>query len=77
MENQINFDSTNPALLRQLMKEHGDSPAPFVGTNDDGERITISIGTNIILLTTYQKNGWIRKNYFDANGNPAGETFEK
>ena len=77
MKDQIEFDSTKPALLRQLMKEHGDSKFPFFGTNSEGETIKISIAPDSIVLETYQNNGWIRKNYFDELGYPAGETFDR
>ena len=77
MKDEIYFDSTSPALLRKLMKEHGDSEFPFYGTNSEGETIKLSVGYDSIVLETYQKNGWIRKNYFDELGYPNGETFER
>ena len=77
MNDQIHFDSTDTALLRQLMKEHGDSQFPFFGTNEDGETIEISIIHDGIVLRTFQRNGWIRKNYFDKDGYLEGETFER
>ena len=39
MNDQIHFDSTDTALLRRLMKEHGDSQFPFFGTNEDGLKV--------------------------------------
>ena len=77
MKNEIHFDSTDPALLRQLMKEHGDSEFPYFGKNEDGETIMISINPDSIVLETFQNNGWTRKNFFDKDGYLEGETFEK
>lgn len=77
MEVQIKFDSTNPEQLKKLMKEHGNSATMLLGTNSEGENVSISIFPDRIVLVTYQSNGWIRKNYFDENGYPNGETFER
>ena len=76
MGNSIYFDSNNPKLLRSLMKEHGNSIFPFYGKNEDGEDIEIHIAESSIIHKTYQKNGWLRANYFDENGLPDGEIFE-
>ena len=73
---KIFFDSSKPSLLRSLMKEHGNSQFPFFGENEDGERTEIHIAENSIIYKTYQKNGWIRVNYFDENGIEDGETFD-
>ena len=58
------------------MKGHGNSQFPFFGENEDGERIEIHIAEDSIIYKTYQKNGWIRVNYFDENGIEDGETFD-
>lgn len=74
--NKIFFDSTDPALLRSLMNEYGDSKYPFDGENENGEKTEIHIGKEEIIYKTMQKNGWVRVNYFDENGYEAGETFD-
>ncbi|MBP1581121.1 MAG: hypothetical protein J6A26_01825 [Oscillospiraceae bacterium] len=74
--NEVFFDSNNPKLLRNLMKEHGDSTFPFYGKNDEGEDIEIHICKTNIIFKTYQANGWVRANHFDEDGLPAGEMFE-
>ena len=74
--NKIFFDSTDPALLRSLMKEYGDSKYPFDGENACGEKTEIHIAKDSIIYKTMQKNGWVRVNYFDENGIEAGETFD-
>lgn len=77
MENkQISFDGNNPALIRELMKKYGDSKFPFYGTNTEGEEIEIHIGKTNMIYKTYQKNGFVRVNYYDENGLPDGETFD-
>lgn len=73
---EIQFDSNNPQLLRTLMKEYGSSRFPFYGKNDEGEDIEIHISKDSIIYKTYQNNRWLRVNHFDSEGYPAGETFE-
>lgn len=73
---KIFFDSTDPALLRSLMAEYGDSKYPFYGESACGEKTEIHIGKEGIIYKTMQKNGWIRVNYFDENGYEAGEAFD-
>ena len=75
--NFIHFDGNNPDLLKSLMKSYGKSESAFIGTNENGETVSISIYPDKIILETYQNNGWSRKNYYDENGYPNGETYEK
>ena len=65
----------DPDCKVRLMRNYGHC-APFEGTNAEGERVILSIAPESILLETHQKNGWIRKNYYDENGFPAGEMFD-
>jgi hypothetical protein len=74
--NEVFFDGNDPKLLRNLMEQHGTSEFPFYGKNEDGEDIEIHICKTSIILKTNQHNGWLRVNYFDESGLPAGETFE-
>ena len=74
---QFYFDSNNPGLLRELIKEHGSSNTMFFGANSEGEKMTISIDTEQGIITnTYQNNGWVRVNYYTVDGFPDGETFD-
>lgn len=75
-DNSVFFDGNDPKLLRNLMKQHGDTQFPFFGTNEDGEDIEIHISKTNIIYKTYQRNGWLRVNHYDENGLPDGETFE-
>lgn len=72
-EDVANF--ADPDCKVRLMRKYGYC-APFEGTNAEGERVILSIAPESILLETHQKNGWIRRNYYDENGFPAGEMFD-
>lgn len=71
----IYFDSNNPALIRSLMEEYGDSKFPFFGENDNGESIEIHICPTSVIHVTYQNNGWIRKDCFDEHGYYEAEMY--
>lgn len=75
-DNQLQFDSSDPKLLVSLMKKRGSLKYPLLGKNDREEDIEIHISEDSIVYKTYQRNGWLRVNYFDENGYPAGETFD-
>jgi hypothetical protein len=76
MENTFRFDSTDPQLLRELIREYSGSKSMFSGTNTEGERMTISIAETGIVTNTFQSNGWVRVNYYGTDGLPEGETFD-
>lgn len=61
---------------RKLMDLYGDSKTSFRGSNSDGEAVDLSISRNGIQLTTYQDNGWLRVDVYDARGNKESERFE-
>lgn len=48
----------------------------FAGTNADGETVHLAISPTSIRQVTFQENGWTRVNWYDADGLPAGETFD-
>lgn len=61
---------------KELIEKYGNSKFPFTGVNEDGEMVNISIDTESgIVLETYQKNGWVRVNYYDKDGFAEGESF--
>lgn len=74
--NEIFFDGLDAELIRSLMEEYGDSKFPFYGTNEDGEEVEIHIAKTSVVHKTFQKNGWVRVNYYDEYGYPEGEMFE-
>lgn len=62
---EINFDPYDYEGINKLIEEYGKSPdAMFYGTNLDGEDVLISICENEIVVVTYQKNHWVRKNIY-------------
>lgn len=48
----------------------------YSGENTDGEAVLVTICSTALKITTSQNNGWIRINWYDASGLPAGETFD-
>ena len=62
--------------LIECMKEYGDTETPFFGKNEDGETVCVHVAQDGIIVDTYQSNGWLRKNYYNAEGNQDGETFD-
>lgn len=63
-------------IRRQLMKEYGNSFADFIGENEDGEMVMMAIYTDKIIVTTYQNNHWVRKDYYDSDGNYEAEMYD-
>ena len=63
-------------VRRQLMREYGDSTADFIGKNEDGELVTMAIYTDKIIVTTYQNNHWVRKDYYDNDGFYEAEMYD-
>ena len=55
-------------VRRQLMEEYGDSVTDFIGTNEDDELVSMAIYHDKIIVTTYQNNHWVRKDYYDEDG---------
>ena len=53
-------------------------PGVYTTTNEKKENaIIVCLNDNHILVTTAQKNGWIRMNEYDENGNMIGEIYER
>ena len=61
---------------RLLMERYGGSRFPYSGVNEDGEQVLVSISTDSIVINTFQSNGWVRVNCYDAEGQQDGETFD-
>ena len=74
--NNIHIDFSDPASLRAAMDKYHTTATMLPGVNTNGEHTTVSIFADRIVLVTYQNNGWVRKNFFDENGYPAGEMFD-
>lgn len=69
-----NFDDIE--VRRKMMELYGDSKTMYSGVNEDGEDVLVSIAKDSIVVVTNQKNGWVRKNFYDAEGYAEGETFD-
>lgn len=61
---------------KKLIELYADSDTMFSGVNADGEAVHISIAESGIVLKTEQENGWVRVNYYNAEGEADGETFD-
>ena len=61
---------------KQIIAEYADSDTMFVGENEDGERVYLSVSDTGMVLRTEQENGWVRVNYYDAEGDATGESFD-
>ena len=61
---------------KQILQEFADSDAMFVGENEDCERVYLSVSDTGMVLRTEQENGWVRVNYYDAEGDATGESFD-
>lgn len=75
--NELSSRFSDIEVRRQIIQKYGDSPNMFVGENADGEKVALFISRkNGIVLNTYQDNGWLRVDYYDAEGYFEGETFD-
>lgn len=63
-------------VRQTLMREFGESETAYSGVNADGEDVLLSIFSDHITVSTNQHNGWVRVNYYDADGYAEGETFK-
>ncbi len=51
-----------------IMDQYGDAEGIFTGHNDSGEGITVTVSQDDLMVTTCQKNGWVRKNIYYRDG---------
>ena len=73
--NMVEIDFNNDTQLRELMEEYGDSTQMFFGKTEDGEDQQISINSDCIVVDTFQRNHWVRRNIYWDDGT-VEETFE-
>ena len=74
--NELTKDFADIEARRKIIEKYADSEQAFFGKNEDGEDVELHVAESGIILKTYQTNGWLRVNYYDANGYAEGETFE-
>lgn len=65
---QIYVDPTDQKSLVDLMDQYGDSTTMYPGTNEEGEDVYISIFPDKVVTSTFQHNGWTRKNIYYRDG---------
>lgn len=73
MEIKIDFSDLNS--IREAIDKYHTTETMLIGENDDGETVTISIFGDKVVLVTYQKNRWIRRNIYYYDGS-SEELFE-
>ena len=61
---------------KRLVELYADSQTMFTGIDADGKTVYLSITHNGMTLRTQQENGWVRVNYYDADGCATGESFD-
>lgn len=71
----FNVDTTDHKALVKLMDDMGGNPNLYVGKNEEGEQVQISIEREKITIETHQVNGWIRQNIYYRDGT-SDETFD-
>lgn len=73
--NELMKDIT-PENLKAAMREFGEVNDSFSGTNENGEDVIVGISNDSICITTNQTNGWVRKNFYNADGYLEGEMYD-
>lgn len=74
--NELAAHFDHSEVRKTLMKEFGESETAYSGVNADGEDVLLSIFSDHIVVSTNQRNGWVRVNYYDADGYAEGETYK-
>ena len=67
-EMQFTIDPTDFGGLVSIMDQYGGTDGIFVGHNEEGEDTLMSVSNGDITVTTFQKNGWIRKDVYFRDG---------
>lgn len=73
--NELMKDIT-PENLKAAMREFGDVNDSFFGKNESGEDVIVGISNDSVVITTHQANGWVRNNYYNADGFFEGESYD-
>lgn len=74
--NELSKNFAEIETRKEIIEKYADSEQTFFGTNEDGENVELNVSKDGMILKTYQNNGWLRVNYYDAEGYSDGETFE-
>ena len=65
---EISFDPNDRKGMISLMQKADEFDQPWVGENNEGERVLISVNHDNITTQTFQNNGWLRENVYWDNG---------
>lgn len=60
---------------KSLINEFGNEIGAYTGKNEDGEECLVLISRNGMQITTFQNNGWTRKDTYDIDGYKTEEEF--
>ena len=74
--NKLSERFDTQAGRKKLIDRCANSQAMFCGINDEGETVYLSISEQGMVLKTEQGNGWVRVNYYDAEGAATGESYD-
>lgn len=74
--NELSQNFGDIKVRRKLMDLYGDNQGTYGGVNENGEDVLVAIDHNGIEVSTFQENGWLRKNFYDEDGFDAGESYE-
>lgn len=72
----LEVDFSDYAQRNEVMQKYSGYTYPFSGENSEGEKVLISVTTESIVVTTFQHNGWLRKNTYYANSYSTEEAFD-
>lgn len=68
MENTIRIDFSDLKAMCEVMDKYHTTETMLFGENEEGEMTTTSIFDDAIVVVTYQKNHWVRKNILHRDG---------
>ena len=69
------IDIGSEEIRRKLMKEVGGGEKVMMEENENGEDVVLDVSSDEIIQLTFQKNGWVRRNYYNAEGRAVEENF--
>ena len=64
----VEIDFSDLASIREAMDKYHTTETAMIGRNSDDEMTMVSISKDMVVLETYQKNHWVRKNYYHRDG---------
>lgn len=64
----MNLNTKNYQEMIAFMDKHEDFNQMLIGKNEDGEMACVSISEDNIMISTHQKNGWVRENVYWRDG---------